>query len=93
MTSTSPSLWRDVTIVNELGLHLRSATKVAQAASSAVGAIWLEKGDQRVDAKDAIDILTLGGTQGTALRIGVAEPDDERVLETIVGLFTDGFGE
>lgn len=93
MTSTDQCLWRDVTIVNELGLHLRSATKLARTADAAEGSVWLEHDDRQADAKDAIDILTLGAAQGATLRIRIETPDDAPVLETLVGLVADGFGE
>jgi phosphotransferase system HPr (HPr) family protein len=93
MASTDQCLWREVTIVNELGLHLRSATKLAQTADAAEGSVWLEHENRQADAKDAIDILTLGAAQGDTLRIRIETPDDAPVLETLVGLVADGFGE
>lgn len=93
MASNSLPLWRDVSIVNELGLHARSAAKLAKAAQVAEGAAWIEAGGERIDAKEIIDILTLGAAQGDTVRIGVESPEDLKVLETIVGLFADGFGE
>jgi phosphocarrier protein HPr len=93
MASNSQPLWRDVTIVNELGLHARSAAKLAKAAQAAAGGVWIEVGGERVDAKEIIDILTLGASQGVPMRVGIERPDDRDVLETIVGLFAGGFGE
>lgn len=93
MASKSQPLWREITIVNELGLHARSAAKLAKTARAANGAVWIEAGDEKVDAKEIIDILTLGVAQGDALRIGIETTDDLNVLETLVELVAGGFGE
>lgn len=93
MTSTKKSLWRDVKIINELGLHARSAAKVAKAAQKARGRVWIETKDEPVDAKQVIDILTLGAAQGDQVRIAIETADDLEVLEAVVDLFANGFGE
>ena len=93
MDSSDRPLWRDVIIVNELGLHARSAAKLAKKAQAAAGAVWIADDEERVDAKEIIDILTLGAGRGASLRVGIETPEDMEVLETIVGLFADGFGE
>jgi phosphocarrier protein len=93
MDSGSRPLWRDVIIVNELGLHARSAAKLAKTAQTANGAVWIAAGDEKADAREIIDILTLGAAQGDSVRISIETPQDQQVLETIVSLFADGFGE
>lgn len=93
MASKCQSLWRDIIIVNELGLHARSAAKLARTARAAGGAVWIETHNEKVDAKEIIDIMTLGAAQGDVLRIGIETADDLEVLETIVELVADGFGE
>jgi phosphocarrier protein HPr len=93
MPPNSEPLWRDVTIVNELGLHARSAAKLAQLAQQASGAVWLRAGSERIDAKQILDILTLAAAQGDRVQIGVETTADTAVLDHIVALFADGFGE
>jgi phosphocarrier protein HPr len=93
MTSNRHHLWRVVTIINELGLHARSAAKLAKAAQQAQGRVWIETADEPVDAKQIIDILTLGAARGDQLRVGIETPDDLAVLEVLVDLFASGFGE
>ncbi len=93
MPSATTPLWRDVTILNELGLHARTAAKVAKAAHKAVGRIWLQAGGERVDAGEIIDILTLAAGKGDRVRIEAETQADQKVLEEITALFADGFGE
>ena len=93
MTSPTDSLSKTVTIVNELGLHARSAAKLAEIAKKARRPVWIEQNGDRVDATSIIDILTLAAMQGTSLRIVIEDPADAQTLSDIVDLVKDGFGE
>ena len=93
MPPTSEPLWRDVTIVNELGLHARAAAKLAKLAQQAAGAVWLQAGQERIDAKQVIDILTLAAGKGDRVQIVMETTADLATLDLIVALFADGFGE
>ena len=50
MSNRKSALRRNVTIINELGLHARSAAKIAKLAQPATGSVWIAKGDQKADA-------------------------------------------
>ena len=93
MNSASEPLWHDVTIVNELGLHARAAAKLAKLAGTATGHIHLEAHAERADATQVIDILMLGAAVGDTVRVVIDNDADHPVLEQIVALFADGFGE
>ena len=88
-----PKLSKEVVIVNELGLHARSAamiTKIAQAASSKV---WVKKDHERVDAASVVDILTLACEKNTKIFIEIDDPSDIDILNNIEKLIESGFGE
>lgn len=93
MISENKTLWRDLTLTNELGLHARSAAQLAKSAQQASGSVWLEKNGERVDATQVIDILTLGAACGETIRVGVEDPADENILDHIAELVKNGFGE
>jgi phosphotransferase system HPr (HPr) family protein len=86
-------LSRNVVIVNEFGMHARSAAKVAAMAQNATADIWIQKGDARADASSIIDILTLGCEKGTQITLGIEDPADMDILSNIFELITNGFGE
>lgn len=86
-------LWRDLEIVNELGLHARSAAKLAKMAQLAAGQVWIHLGSEQVDAKQVIDILTLAAGQGDQVRIEIERDADLNILDQIAALFAGGFGE
>jgi phosphocarrier protein len=87
------NLLRDVTVINELGVHARSAAQIAMLAKKAKSAVWLIKDGVKVDAGSIIDILTLGCAKGTEISLLAENPSDEIILEEIVALVERGFGE
>jgi phosphocarrier protein len=84
---------RTLTITNELGLHARSAAKLAKLAESATGGVWLIKNGAAVDATSLLDILTLACPKGTKVTIRVDNQTDMEILERIAALIRSGFGE
>jgi phosphocarrier protein HPr len=91
--ASEESLYRDLVILNELGLHARAAAKLAKTAQMAHKGVWLKCGDARADAKQVIDILTLAAAKGDHVRVDIETPDDLETLERIAELFAGGFGE
>jgi len=93
MASGEAALYRDLEVTNELGLHARSAAKIAKIAQMADKGVWLHHGGFRADAKQVIDILTLGAGQGDRVRLCIESPVDIVALDRIAALFASGFGE
>ena len=82
-----------VTVVNALGLHARSAARIAALAQRARSTVWVCKGEDRADASDILDVLALQCPLGTDLILRAEHGDDHGVLKDIAKLFADGFGE
>ena len=80
-------------IVNELGMHARSAAKIAELAQNAAAGIWIQRGEDRADAASIIDILTLGCEKGTRIKLSIEDPADSETLNEIFELISSGFGE
>ena len=93
MPDGSDRLCRKVTIINTLGLHARSAAKIAAIARQTHYQVWLSNGEEEVDAKSIMDILMLNRPQGSRLIIRVENDTARDVLSDIVQLIRDGFGE
>ncbi len=93
MAFNDHSLHRDLVIVNELGLHARSAAQLAKIARSADKEVWVQLGDQQVDAKQVLDLLTLAAAKGDTIRVTIASPQDMETLDRIAALVAGGFGE
>jgi phosphocarrier protein len=82
-----------VTLVNQLGLHARAAAKFVDAASQFRSAIEIVRGDETVDGKSILGLLTLAAPRGTTLRLVVQGPDEDQALNALVRLIVTKFGE
>jgi phosphocarrier protein len=80
-------------IINALGLHARSAAKLAKVAGQAQGDIWITKNGNTADATSLLDILTLDCPQGSEVTITIDDDADQNILARIEALIRSGFGE
>jgi phosphocarrier protein len=86
-------LSKEVTVVNELGLHARPAARLARTAQAARSRIWVISGDEKADATCIIDVLALGCARGTRLTLAAEDPADHPVLDALARLIETGFEE
>jgi phosphotransferase system HPr (HPr) family protein len=93
MNRSQPALSRKVTIVNELGLHARSAAKIAELANRSKASVWIQKGNEKADASSIVDILTLACEKGTKITIHIENKSDFSIMQAIMELVESGFGE
>ena len=93
MAQKEQELQKVTYIINELGLHARSAAQIAAIAQNAKGSVWVMKDDHRADATSIMDLLTLVCEKSTKIRIIIEDPADADILNSIVRLVDNGFGE
>ena len=72
---------RQVCVRNELGLHARPAARLAQEAQKFDADISLVQGEQEVDAKSILDILSLAAGRGCTLTVKTRGEDAGQALE------------
>ncbi|MCP3872223.1 MAG: HPr family phosphocarrier protein [Desulfobacteraceae bacterium] len=84
---------RKTLVINELGMHARPASKIAQIAEAAQFDVWLCVDSTKVDATSIIDILTLCAVKGTQVVIEIENQKDIIILDQITEFFEIGFGE
>ena len=82
---------RDVTIAYEAGLHLRAAGRFVDTASKFRSDITVKLGNRKVDGKSIIDMLTLGATMGTELRIRAEGGDAVEAVDQLEALVARNF--
>lgn len=87
------SLQREVKIVNELGLHARTAGMIARIARQAADKVWIIKDGTQIDAADILDILSIACAKGSHIVFAVDDPADATILNTLVALTEHGFEE
>ena len=82
-----------VTLTNQTGLHARPAKVFAQAAQASGHQVRLTKGDNTVNARSVLSVLTLDCHKGDEITIDVEGEDAEAVLRNLVALVEAGRGE
>ena len=84
---------REVTVVNQLGLHARAAARFVHLATRYHAQIRVGRDSKIMDGKSIMGILLLAAGRGTTLTIS-ADGDDERdAVEALAQLVASGFGE
>jgi phosphocarrier protein len=84
---------RMVTIINRAGIHARPASVLVQAVKDFSSNIYFEKGQDRVNAKSIMGVLTLAAAYGNELKIIANGDDEEAAVELLVRLFESKFEE
>jgi len=82
-----------VTIVNQLGLHARAATKLAQLCQQFNSRIELVQEDKTADASSVLALLMLASSKGKSLNVCTEGDDAQQALSAVVELINSGFEE
>jgi phosphocarrier protein len=84
---------RQVRIDNKRGLHARASAKFVNLASEIDAKIEVEKDGHRVCGTSIMGLMMLGAAMGDSITIHVEGEQAEAVLEKLVELVEDRFGE
>ena len=84
---------KEIAIVNRFGLHLRHAARFAQVANRFCGDVRVAKAGTEVNGKSILDLITLGATQGSRLRIRIEGADAAEAMQEIERLIQSWFDE
>ena len=82
-----------ITIVNQLGLHMRAAGKFAKLAGRFRSRIHLLRDGVSVDGKSIVGILTLAAAQGSTLTLRAEGEDENDAMKALGDLVAGRFGE
>ncbi|QDU30586.1 Phosphocarrier protein HPr [Anatilimnocola aggregata] len=91
MSETSAQ--RTVVVANTQGFHARPAHLFVKLAMSYKCKVQIRKGNQVIDGKSILDLLTLGAGNGTQLQLQATGADAEEAVEALAQLVEGGFGE
>jgi phosphocarrier protein len=89
----SQDLERQFTIINELGMHARAATRFVQVANRYRADVDVEKDGQTVNGKSIMGVLMLVAAQGTIIKVRVRGDDAEEAMAALAELINGKFGE
>ena len=81
------------TIINQLGLHARAATKLVQLASKYPCDVEIARDDQNANGKSVMGVLLLCGSKGTVLEVRASGDQARECVKAIGELIAGRFGE
>ena len=76
-------LSQEITIVNRLGLHARAAAQLVRMANEYPCDIHLDKDGQVSNAKSVMEVLMLGATAGTSIKVSADGEKEDEALKAI----------
>lgn len=72
-------------------LHARPASLFVRVASTFVAVVEVRRGERGADAKNILEVLTLGATKGDTLEIAASGDDAEAAMEALATLVARNF--
>jgi len=82
-----------VKVPNKLGIHARPAALIVRTAVEYDSEIWISNGDEKVNAKSIMGVMTLAASGGTQIVISSSGPDEAEASEAVAEIIRSGFGE
>ena len=84
---------KNVTVVNQLGMHARAAAKFVHLASGFGSKITVGRHGRSMDGKSIMGILLLAAACGMTITITADGADEEDAVSALAALVESGFGE
>lgn len=84
---------REITIINDLGIHARPAGMIANTSSRFVCDIKIIKDGMEVNAKSIMGIMTLAAGKGCIIEVTAKGKDEADAVKAIEDLFVRKFDE
>jgi phosphocarrier protein HPr len=83
----------DVEVLNELGIHARTAAKLVRTAAKYQSDMNAIKNGKAYGLKRAVSVMLMNAKRGDQFKIEIAGTDEQDAAKEITGLFADRFGE
>lgn len=84
---------REMTIINQLGLHARAAAAFVKVANRYRSEIMVSKETTRVNGKSIMGVLMLAASQGSIITVEANGDDADQALNALQELVDNKFGE
>lgn len=84
---------KHITITNKLGLHARASAKLTKLAGSFPCAVWISKGERRVNAKSIMGVMMLAAGVGSDVVLETDGEQAQEAMDALLALINDRFGE
>ena len=80
-------------IKNRAGIHARPATLIVKEASKFKANVYIEKNSEKINAKSILNILTLGGTYNSEIKVLADGEDEQDAVDALIKLIDSKFDE
>ena len=87
------SVMRDLSIVNQRGLHARASAKFVKCAETFDADITVSRDGQTVPATSIMGLMMLAAAMGTAITVEASGPQAEQALSALESLVAAKFDE
>lgn len=87
------TLTRDMTIVNERGLHARASGALSQLCETFEAEAIVRFDGETADATSIMDLLTLAATRGSVISVEANGSDARALLDAMEQMISGKFGE
>ncbi len=77
---------REIIIKNKTGLHARPAAILVQKANEYHSDIFLEKGNDKINAKSIMGVMMLAAAEGSTIKVIASGVDEQDAVEKIAKL-------
>ncbi len=84
---------KDVTVKNRAGIHARPAGMIVTLANKFTSQIFIEKDDDKINAKSIMGLITLGVLCNTTIRLSAEGADEGAAVEALAKLIDNRFEE
>jgi phosphocarrier protein len=84
---------RNVTVVNQLGMHARAAARFVHLATRFESRVRVSRQGREMDGKSIMGILLLAAARGCTLTISADGRDELDAVTALAALVETGFGE
>ena len=91
--SNGQNVVRELVIQNQSGLHARPAAAFVRTANTFQSEITVRKGEDSVNGKSIMGLMTLAAGQGTTLVVETQGNDAQKAADAIQALVESKFNE
>jgi len=84
---------KDVTVKNRAGIHARPAGMIVTLANKYSSQIFIEKDNDKINAKSIMGLITLGVMCNTVIKLSATGPDEAAAVEALAKLIDNRFEE
>jgi len=74
---------KELVIKNEQGLHARPAAIFVQVANKYESDVMVKKGEEEVNGKSIMGLMTLAAEKGSSVRLRIDGPDAEEAMQEL----------